>query len=76
MEDVTFFKKNAMDQLRQLPRKAVDDVILSADSATLKLDNQKNGWRGVYVNQEANGEVFFLPGTGAGASVCPHSATH
>ena len=45
MEDVTFFKKNAMGQLRQLSRKAADDVILSADSATIKLENQGNGWR-------------------------------
>ncbi len=30
-------------------------------SATLKLDNQKNGWKGVCVNQEANGEPFLCP---------------
>ena len=30
--------------------------MLSADSATLKLDNQKNGWKGVCVHQESNGE--------------------
>ncbi len=35
--------------------------ILSADSATLKLDNQKNGWKGVCINQEANGEEIFCP---------------
>jgi hypothetical protein len=32
-----------------------------ADSATLKLDNQKNGWKGVCVHQEANGEPFNCP---------------
>ena len=26
-----------------------------------KLDNQKNGWKGVYVHQEANGESFNCP---------------
>ena len=40
MEDVTFFKTNAMGQLRQLLIKAVDKDICSAISATLKLDNQ------------------------------------
>jgi hypothetical protein len=38
---------------------------LSADSATLKLDNQKNGWKGVCVHQEKNGEglVVILDGS-------------
>jgi hypothetical protein len=31
---------------------------MTAESATLKLDNQKNGWKGVCVHQEANGEAF------------------
>jgi hypothetical protein len=34
---------------------------LSADSATLKLDNQKNGWKGVCVHQETNGEPVHCP---------------
>jgi hypothetical protein len=34
---------------------------MTADSATLKLDNQKNGWKGVCAHQEANGEVFKCP---------------
>ena len=29
-----------------------------ADGATLKLDNQKNGWRGVCIYHEANGEPW------------------
>ena len=61
MEDVIFFRNNAVGQLRQLSRKVVNDAILSADSATLKLNNQKNGWQGVCVNKEANGEVFCCP---------------
>ncbi len=32
-----------------------------ADSATLKLDKQKNGWKGTCVHQEANGEPFNCP---------------
>ncbi len=34
---------------------------MTAESATLKLDNQKNGWKGVFVHQEANGEAFNCP---------------
>ena len=41
--DVTFFKRNQLGNLRQLPRRATKTQIISTDSATLKLDNQKNG---------------------------------
>lgn len=35
---------------------------MTADGATLKLDNQKNdGWKGVCVYQEHNGEVYNCP---------------
>ena len=60
-EDMTFFKKNRNGQLRCLPRDAPDHLILTADGATLKLDNQKNGWKGVCVYQEANGELHHCP---------------
>ncbi len=42
-EDITFFKKNQLGQLRCLPRDAPANLISTADGATLKLDNQKNG---------------------------------
>jgi hypothetical protein len=32
-----------------------------ADGATMKLDNQKNGWKGVCVYQEANGNPLNCP---------------
>lgn len=35
MEDITFFRKNAMGQLRQLKRQASEGEIMTADSATL-----------------------------------------
>ncbi len=60
-EDITFFKKNRNGQLRCLPRDAPDHLILTADGATLKLDNQKNGWKGVCVYQETNGETHHCP---------------
>ena len=50
LEDVTFYKKTRNGQLRCLPKNAPAHLILSANSATLKLDNQKNGWKGVNVH--------------------------
>ena len=59
--DVTFFKKDLHGNLRTLPRDAPDDLTATADGATLKLDNQKNGWKGVCVYQEANGDPIHCP---------------
>jgi hypothetical protein len=61
IKDVTFFKRDNKGHLRQLNRQAQVHDILSADSATLKLDNQKNGWKGMCINQEANGEPLHCP---------------
>jgi hypothetical protein len=59
-EDVTFFKRFE-GRLKQLPREAPDEDIMSADSSTLKIDNQKNGWHGVCINHEHNGDEIFSP---------------
>ena len=61
LADVTFFKKDEQGTLRQLPRQAHRDLIMIADSATLKLDNQKNGWHGVCIHHESNGEALCDP---------------
>jgi hypothetical protein len=61
VEDVTFFKTDKHGILRCLPHNAPFSLIMTAESATLKLDNQKNGWKGVCVHQEANGEAFNCP---------------
>lgn len=61
MQDVTFFKRDKDGRLRQLSRSASDAEITTADSATLKLDNQKNGWKGVCVHQEHNGDSTHCP---------------
>ena len=61
LEDVTFFKKNTVGKLCCLPRNAPDHMIMAADGATLKLDNQKNGWKGVCVYHEANGDMIHCP---------------
>jgi hypothetical protein len=61
LEDVKFFKRNKMGTLVCLPSDAPAALVLTADSVTLKLDNQKNGWKGVCVHQEANREPFNCP---------------
>jgi hypothetical protein len=58
LEDITFFKTDKNGIMRCLPRNAPHSLIMTAESATLKLDNQKNCWKGVCVHQEANGEAF------------------
>ena len=55
MEDVTFFKKRGDGILKQLPATADAETILAADAVTLKLDNQKNGWKNVCMSHHANG---------------------
>ncbi len=61
LEDVTFFRKNDDGKLRCLPRETPEHLIMTADGATLKLDNQKNGWKGVCVYHEANGDMIHCP---------------
>jgi hypothetical protein len=61
MEDVTFFKEGPTGGLRQVPRGAPAAMILSADASTLKIDNQKNGWKGVCVSLHSNGLEAFDP---------------
>ncbi len=60
-EDVSFFQKKSRGQLCCLPRNAPDHLIATADGATLKLDNQKNGWKGVCVYHESNGDRWHCP---------------
>jgi hypothetical protein len=61
MEDITFFAKDKQGNLRCLPWDATVDLIAAAEGATMKLDNQKNGWKGVCVYQEANGDPLNCP---------------
>ncbi len=59
MGDITFFAKDKHGQ--SLPRDAPSDLIASADGTTMKLDNQKKGWKGVCVYQECNGDLVHCP---------------
>ena len=73
--DITFFKKDKQGILRCLPRDAASDLIEMADGATMKLDNQKNGWKGVCVYQEANGDTINCPVRALGRHYC-HLMAH
>jgi len=61
MGDITFFAKDKQCNLRCLLWDATADLIAAADGATMKLENQKNGWKGVCVYQEANGDPLDCP---------------
>jgi hypothetical protein len=61
MEDVTFFKEDKHGRIMCLSRNAPIADILSADGATLKLDNQKNGHKGVCVYQQTTGDPIHCP---------------
>ncbi len=61
LEDITFFKKEKLGQLRCLPKNAPDHLLLMANSATPKQDNQKKVWKGMCVHQETRGELFTCP---------------
>ena len=61
LEDITFFKKDKHGRLKCLPQSAAALLISTADSATLKLNNQKNSYKGVCIIQEANGDLIHCP---------------
>jgi hypothetical protein len=61
MGDITFFAMDKHGHLRCLSQDASADLIAEADGATMKLDNQKNGWKGVCIYQEANGDPIIFP---------------
>ena len=58
---ILFFCQDAKRNLRQLPRNALDEDILSEYGATLKQDNQKNGWKIVCVYREHNVDEKSIP---------------
>ena len=60
-KDITFFKKNSDSKLRCLPRNALTHLIATTNKATMKLDNQKNGWKGVCIFHKSNGDNYLCP---------------
>ena len=61
LKDVTFFKRDENNKLTQISRGASDKERLAAHSATMRIRNQKNGWKNVCINQEKNGQLFLCP---------------
>ena len=60
--DVTFFRYNKFGDLAPLPRNAPASEILTADAATLRISNQKNGHAGACVHHEAiEGATLVCP---------------
>ena len=61
IKDVTFFRISSQGKLYQVPRRARAFEFMTAQTATLRLGNQKNGWKNVCINQEHNGDDIFCP---------------
>jgi hypothetical protein len=61
MEDITFFHKDKLGRIMCLARTTPLADILTADGTTLKLDNQKNGHKGVWVYQQTTGDPIHCP---------------
>ena len=59
--DVTFFKYDENGTLRLLPSDAKPEERLEADGATLRLMDQKNGWKNVCIHQQSNGKPLKNP---------------
>ena len=55
MCDATFFIKNKLGNLEQLPPSAPDELIMQAAGSTLQLTNQKNGYKNACIHQQHNG---------------------
>ena len=69
MKDVQFFRKQE-GRLRPLPATASDEEILSADGVTLRLSNQKNGYKNACIHQEHNGRKICSPVRTVGRRFC------
>ena len=58
---MTFFELDTKKRLHKMPRDASDERILRAAGATLRLSNQKNGWKNVCIFHHANGDDITYP---------------
>ena len=70
MMDVIFFKKDKFNRLRLLKPNATDEEIMSADGATLRLSDQKNGHKGACIHQQHNKDRYFSPVRALGRRYC------
>lgn len=77
MMDVTFFGYDENKSLRQMSRDASDESIMTAAGCTLRLSNQKNGWKNVCIFHFSNGDDVSCPIRALGRRYChirKHSA--
>ena len=70
VRDARFFAPAREGTQVQIPPHASDEAIMNARGATLRLGNQKNGWKNVCIHQEANGCDCFCPVRALGRRVC------
>ena len=72
MMDVTFFARCAATGLLiPLPTNATREQIMTAEAATLKISNQKNGHAGACIHHEAvKGNVHVCPVRALGRRYC------
>ena len=75
MKDVTFFEFDNKKRLRQMPRNASEERIMNAAGCTLRLSNQKNGWKNVCIFHFANGDAVTCPIRALGRRYC-HIRSH
>jgi hypothetical protein len=57
--DVRFFKRDKLGQLCQLPCNAPNFLTMSTNNATLSNLIIKNGWHGICISHEWNGNDIF-----------------
>jgi hypothetical protein len=70
LRDVTFFKFDKRKRLKRLGKNAADALVMMADGCTLKIGNQKNGWKNVSIFHEANGDPCLCPVRTLGRRYC------
>ncbi len=70
VSDIRFFRRCKLGRLRLLPREAGAGDVMTADGATLRLENQKNGWKNVCIFQEATGDRRHCPVRALGRRYC------
>lgn len=56
-----FFERGKGNVLQKLPWTASDEQNLEAPVVTLRLQNQKNGWKSAYMSQHDNGLGYNSP---------------
>lgn len=59
IKDISFFGTMSTRGLYHISNTACNFEIMHTTCATLKLDNQKNSWKGIYINHEHNGNDIY-----------------